>query len=250
MSWLGAIAQRAALATVGVGIGLGAVSLTDKSPKHLAPPPKHEAESLANTWSTALDGWIDAPGCESLSAPNGVLYMAPSTAPKEVLQGGEASADWPRIVSRSVLFSLTAHNPMGKTHADDWNAAMNARLEADIGEMRRPCTPRGFWHTFGFNVQEGWREDGFTLAFAKEERAFARSQVLSLAAKYQQAAIYAWRVEPDTGALVRELVWVDRLKQEQDGGAEERMVVLKGAPVDEAAAALGARSRVGKKEEL
>ena len=31
-------------------------------------------------------------------------------------------------------------------------------------------SPRAWWHSFGFNEKEGWREEGFSVAFAPEER--------------------------------------------------------------------------------
>ena len=83
-------------------------------------------------------------------------------------------------------------------------------------------SPRAWWHSFGFNEkvnptptpipkpkpkpkpkpnpnpnpnsipnpnQEGWREEGFSVAFAPEERQYARQYMQKLAYKYRQAAI-------------------------------------------------------------
>ena len=38
-------------------------------------------------------------------------------------------------------------------------------------------SPRAWWHSFGFNEKEGWREDGFSVAFAPEERQYARQHI-------------------------------------------------------------------------
>jgi hypothetical protein len=136
---------------------------------------------------------------------------------------------WPKLFAKGVVFSLTASNPDGKDAPAAWNRSANQALEADIVQMHesRHLAPRAWWRSFGFNVQEGWREDGFSLAFAKEERAFARTAVLRLAHKYHQAAIYAYMVED--GVLVREVVWIDGSKQSTHG-SKQRMGLIKKPP--------------------
>ena len=57
-------------------------------------------------WAAAVDGWINVPGCESLTTDEGVLYMAP--------KADAAARPIPRLVAKSTIFSLTAWNPMGK----------------------------------------------------------------------------------------------------------------------------------------
>ena len=189
-------------------------------------PKDTELDSL---WSTAIDGMVDVPGCQHLASKQGVLYMAPATS-KNV-----ASTDWPRIFAKSVVFSLTASNPMGIDAPDEWNQKANEALEADIRKMEsnRGLSPRAWWRSFGFNAEQQWREDGFSIAFASEERVYAKIACLRLAHKYRQAAIYAYRYQD--GNLIREVLWVDPSKQEPHG-SESAMVVLKHPPHSELAA--------------
>jgi hypothetical protein len=176
--------------------------------------------ALGSLWATACDGMIGVPGCAELSSDDGVLYMAPSSTAPDPMK-------WPRIFSKGIVFSLTASNPMGEDAPAAWNRQANAALEHEITHLRSQVQPRAWWHSFGFNAQEGWREDGFSLAFAYEERAYARNTMVKLAHKYRQAAIYAYTVED--GYLVREVVWVDLKKQEQHG-SKEYMHVLAAPP--------------------
>lgn len=184
--------------------------------------------ALGSLWATALDGMIGVPASEHLSL-DGVLYLAPAPADAPP----PPRTDWPRLFAKGAVFSFTAHNPMGVDAPAEWNRKANEALEKDIREMHN--APRAWWHSFGFNAGEGWREDGFSLAFAREERVFARRNVLQLAHKYRQAAIYAYTVQD--GQLVRETVWVDKAKQAAHG-SQELMRVLD-APPDTALAAKG-----------
>lgn len=140
-----------------------------------------------------------------------------------------ATVAWPKIFAKSVVFSLTASNPLGADAPAEWNLRANEALEKDILKMEqsRQLSPRAWWRSFGFNAQEGWREEGFSVAFAMEERAYARVAMIKLAHKYRQAAIYAYTHED--GQLMREVLWVDPAKR-QAHSSKERMHVLKKAP--------------------
>ena len=83
-----------------------------------------------------------------------------------------APVAWPKIFAKSVIFSITASNPMGFQVPPEANLAANAALEEDIRNMQRPCTPRAWWRSFSFDAKEGlqpreqadregasWRED-------------------------------------------------------------------------------------------
>jgi hypothetical protein len=124
-----------------------------------------------------------------------------------------------------VVFCLTAHNPMGDDVPHDENVRANAALERDIVRLYGHGGGRGkdddggnddggavpllsWWRSFGFHEREGWREDGYALAFAADERRDDASvaAVLDLARKYRQAAIYKFRHE--RGGLTREVVRV------------------------------------------
>jgi len=186
--------------------------------------------ALGELWATAVDGMIDVPGCETLASPNGVLYMAPTPTSSNT---PPSPRTWPKIFARSVVFSLTASNPMGMEAPPDWNSAANAALEKAILDIPNTRAPRTWWRSFGFNADEGWREDGFSVAYAREERAFARNAMLKMAHQFRQAAIYAYYVEE--GRLVREIVWVDKAKREAHS-SKEYMSMLEQPPTTPLAA--------------
>lgn len=165
-----------------------------------------------------------------------MLYLASANAappPAEPKRGWFSKSnpeperlEWPRLFSKGVVFSLTASNPMGADASPAYNAAANERLQKDIDEMK--IEPRATWRSFGFNAQEGWREEGFSLAYAREERVYARQAVLKLAKKHRQAAVYYYSYEGDT--VVREVIWVDARKHREHGVPGERLVVLREPP--------------------
>ena len=93
---------RAALAVLG-----GSSTAAVRSSLHAAAP---SDESLSALWGAAIDGMIAVPGAERIAAPNGVLYLAPlppGAAPPE-------GVEWPKVLAKSAVFALTAHNPMGE----------------------------------------------------------------------------------------------------------------------------------------
>lgn len=146
------------------------------------------------------------------------MYLAPmDDAP---------TRQWPKIFAKSTIFALTAHNPMGVDAPAAANRAANDRLEYDLTEMR--TTPRAWWHTFGFNAAEGWREDGFAVAFANEERVYGRMAVLKLARKYRQKAVYVYSFED--GHLMREVLFVGERYGRVEEGSKTRMAVLTAIP--------------------
>lgn len=193
---------------------------------------RNSDEALGSLWAAAIDGMIAVPGAQDWSSAERVLYLAP-----ESTAGSHSPAAWPDIFVKGTVFSLTASNPMGKDAPAAANRKANGKLEEDIKSMfegQSAITPRAWWRSFGFNVQEGWREDGFSITFSNNERKIGRTMVLRLAQKYDQAAIYEFRFED--GTLVREVVWVSTPNQETHGGAKERMIVLREAPAAKLAA--------------
>lgn len=188
--------------------------------------------ALGTLWAAAIDGMVGVPGAQDLQSGNRVLYLAP-----ESTSGSQSRAVWPEIFVKGTIFSLTASNPMGKDAPAAANRRANSKLEEEIklmSEGQFDITPKAWWRSFGFNAHEGWREDGFSIAFANDERMSARKMVLNLAQKYDQAAIYQFQSED--GTVVREVVWVSKAKQETHGGSKERMVVLREVPATELAA--------------
>jgi hypothetical protein len=232
--------RRAALwhrAAVGTLLG-GTFAIGLGRPRVLAAEKQPNTSTLSSLYGEAVEAMVDVPGCDAISSQEGVLYLAPAS-------GTPAPVEWPKLISRSVIYSLTAWNSNGQTAPDATNAAANIRLEADIESLRLgvaqaeaprphgrapplPCLrsiathqappsprlrPRAMWRSFGFNDKEGWREEGFSLAYDPAERRFARNEVGRLAQRYRQAAFYvrmgwgwAWGVELAV-AFGRELAW-------------------------------------------
>ena len=116
------------------------------------------------------------------------------------------------------------------------NEAQNEYLARDLTKLRPE--PRAVWQAFGFHVNEGWRENGFSVAFANEERVFGRKSILKLARKYRQAAIYVYHFEPapegagrdNNGYIVRELLWVGEDYGKIDEKDSTRMQILAAPP--------------------
>jgi hypothetical protein len=220
------------------------------------------ADLLFETWSTATECMINVPGASHLSSTEGVLYMTPVPPPltmeddnKQAVMADDAGTNipWPAIFVDNILFSLTAYNPMGNTVPHDDNVKANIALEQDILQLYNNNTNgRGdnnndnninsnssggvpliaWWHSFGFHEQEGWRENGYTLAFAIKEEYndnSASETVMNLATKYHQAAIYKFSY--DHGVLMREVVHVvdhpNANQQKQQSSKDVMMIVSK-----------------------
>ena len=96
------------------------------------------------------------------------------------------------------------------------------------GRWTRPA-PAARWHSFGFNAAEGWREAGFSLAFAAADAERGRAATLGLARKYEQAAIYEYGVRE--GKLYRTVVWCDGRPPRAggDGGRTARLPARRAA---------------------
>ena len=224
---LGATPRRAALLGCSTLCGGAAIVHATRSTAVSASAAATDKE-LNDMWAAAVDGWINVPGCESLTTDEGVLYMAP--------KADAAARPIPRLVAKSTIFSLTAWNPMGKDAPYATNEAQNEYLARDLTKLRPE--PRAVWQAFGFHVNEGWRENGFSVAFANEERVFGRKSILKLARKYRQAAIYVYHFEPapegagrdNNGYIVRELLWVGEDYGKIDEKDSTRMQILAAPP--------------------
>lgn len=80
------------------------------------------------------------------------------------------------------------------------------------------------WKSFGFNEEEGWREDGFSLSFNAADSTVGCTAVLELANKYKQAAIYVWSCSED-GSLERKVVWCDPEKNKELSTSERMRII-------------------------
>jgi hypothetical protein len=215
-----------------------------------------DGDANANLWSTALDGMIDVPGAGAISSSEGVLYLSPvaTETPSPFPAENDvptSSSPWPAIFADGgMAFSLTAHNPMGKSVPREDNIVANSHLERDIVDLVNSdvesadvVRPRAWWHSFGFHEMEGWREDGYTVSFGPEDddgRDRARDAILELAGKYRQAAIYEYYYE--RGTLMREVVYVDPVERKARGEIKDVMTIVDVAP---SRSALSGRCRDG-----
>ena len=175
---------------------------------------------LQGLWSCAYDGWIDVPRqgdetetLDDTRTSTGVVYLRPAPTTVAVSR----AALLPRVATTSrALFALTGFNPMGCSTSLSDNRAANAQLSVDIRNLTH--APTHVWAAFGF--AEEWREDGFVLAYGDTNQtstadadaddartvAAAEAAVVELARKYKQGAIYAYRYDANTGALMRRTV--------------------------------------------
>ena len=62
------------------------------------------------------------------------------------------------------------------------------------------------WPTWGYNLAEGWREDGFSLAYPLAAKETARAAVVGLAKRFEQGAIFEYAPGPTSDSLVRTTV--------------------------------------------
>jgi hypothetical protein len=135
-------------------------------------------ESLKQLWTEAYEAFI---------FPGGVRFVTPIQ-----------SVDTPYIAHgfpSDYGFAITAYNP---AHPDFpqclsqfENQDQNIRLRDDL-DMICHRSHSGIYPSFGFGEGE-WREDGFVITCNTEQASLIESQVLSLARKYGQGAIYRYR---------------------------------------------------------
>ena len=114
--------------------------------------------SLGSLWNSATEFMLGVP--TTLEAP---------PVPRLVLvpQGevsGRSTLPLPPIFTTHTIFALTAFDPPGVARELAQNTAENARLFDVLRALRNP-RPAAAWSGFGVHLTEGWREDGFCLAF-------------------------------------------------------------------------------------
>ena len=99
------------------------------------------------------------------------------------------------------VLALTAFDPPGTTRDRSSNAAANDLLWKDIKQLSLP--PSCAWRSFGFDLEEGWREDGFCLAFDAARADAGRKAVVELARAHAQGAIFEYEFDAQTPRLLR-----------------------------------------------
>jgi len=115
------------------------------------------------------------------------------------------TASWPAIVRESTLFGFGAYNPRGQNLPLEINERQHALLRTDI-ETALAHYPKSvvvFWE--GASIwEDDSSEKGFILAF-REQQDIGLELSVDLARKYDQGAIYQFRLE-DGERLMRHTV--------------------------------------------
>lgn len=111
-------------------------------------------------------------------------------------------------------FALTAFNPPGITRNREDNLKKNLELFNEIKLLNK--RPTQIYPSFGINIKENWREDGFLLMFNEDERNLAREEVLKLASKFDQGGIFEYKTvrvrdddEQEKMVLIRKTLFVE-----------------------------------------
>jgi len=177
-------------------------------------------KALGDLWASAYDGWIDVPGAGADVEPGTAIFARPVAARHAAADDAVAAATqsppsplasspllFPPIVTSSRLFALTGFNPMGEDRPVKENRAANKRLAAELASAAQTSSPapKAWWRAFGFSRE--WREDGFVVAYTPEDAARGEADIVAMAVRYGQGAIFAY--EPIPGrqdALLRRTV--------------------------------------------
>ena len=134
----------AAIAVVGISSALKRLRVRTASSK---------AQDLASLWVGGIETMLDVPGA-------GTISLAPCET------AAESRASFPdglrAIPAGGAAFAVTAFDPPGVERTRDENARENGKLWA----MLKTAGADAAWRAYGVDVTEGWREDGFVLAFA------------------------------------------------------------------------------------
>lgn len=93
-------------------------------------------------------------------------------------------------------YLITAWNPMSLEVSEEENKTANKLLEADL---LNSIGKEHFGYCYGYHPDESWREDGFWVS----AEAMSLDEVMGLAKKYRQIAIYHQRKND------RPVIWVD-----------------------------------------
>mmetsp|Transcript_27539 Transcript_27539/g.56442 ORF Transcript_27539/g.56442 Transcript_27539/m.56442 type:complete len:312 (-) Transcript_27539:219-1154(-) len=150
----------------------------------------------------------------------------------------KASLPLPPLLRTCHVFCFTAWNPRGRTRHMEDNLKASSLLKKDIaaltkGELNAPLwvgkkvksdivaapppkipPPMSVWQGFDWNLEQGWRAEGFCLAYLKPFAEQGRAAVMALAAKYGQTSVVEYVPLPceyqgDPGRLTRHVIPLD-----------------------------------------
>ena len=190
----------AAIAVVGISSALKRLRVRTAS--------SSKAQDLASLWVGGIETMLDVPGA-------GTISLAPCETAAE---SRESFPDGLRAIpAGGAAFAVTAFDPPGVERTRDENARENGKLWA----MLKAAGADAAWRAYGVDVTEGWREDGFVLAFA--DAAAGRRRVAAAARAFDQGAIYEYTLTQ--GAVARRTLGV--------GLAMDETTFMRRLPYDE-----------------
>jgi hypothetical protein len=177
------------------------------------------AQELKIQWAGGRDVWPKVPVDEG--------FMSIQTKVRDPTLNASAAdrgRDWPTIVKESTMYGFGAYNPRGQVLSNDVNVEQHNLLQNDIeySMANYPGSVAQYWEAASI-WEDGSSEKGFILAFReKKDEGLALS--IDLARRYNQGAIYRFKMEDDR--LMRDTIAV------LDDGTEARVEVVMDELVD------------------
>lgn len=87
-------------------------------------------------------------------------------------------------------FVLTFNSPGVERSLTD-NTAMNYKMWERLRALKEP-SPLYVFRSFGFSLNENWREDVFVVGFDGDQLYEARAEIVTVGKEYQQKAIFEY----------------------------------------------------------
>ena len=162
-------------------------------------------EDLRQQWAGGRDAWLNVP--LTTDTDNKEFLPVLLTRIQKPQDSSTNASQWPRIVQNSIAFGLSAYNPRGQELPLEVNQNRQAKLNEDLLRAKSNSElPLTVWDAIGI-WEDGSAEPGFILAVpcSMEKEGLALSS--SLAKKYDQGAIYRFKLDPD-GVMVRDTIGV------------------------------------------
>lgn len=158
---------------------------------------------LGELWTSATEFMLQVPNDppDVADGSGSMVVLVPSSDVARIPHTKTLAV--PTIFHHHSVFALTAFDPPGVSRSLEDNTVANARL---LSTLRKSIPmPTSIWRSFGVSLAEGWREDGFCMAFKNEHKEIARAAVVKIAIEFEQGAIfeYAWSMELGPSRLTR-----------------------------------------------
>ena len=148
------------------------------------------AQDLQIQWAGGRDVWPQVPH------QDGFISMQTKVKDHSSSSSSGSSYEWPEIVRESTLFGFGAYYPRGQTLPNEMNEKQHALLRNDIENSLMPYSDMTKYWEAASIWQDGSSEQGFILAFREQENEGLELSI-ALARKYNQGAIYRFRLEQE-----------------------------------------------------